>query len=77
MTGLEGVVDDRGDEGTYGGDVGFYEGCGEGVEGAGGGFHLSDEDLDLMLGGVSPAVERLGDRWLWGGRLSRKGGEVG
>lgn len=62
MAGLEGVVNDCGDEGTYGIHVGFYKGCGERVKGASRGFALVDEILNLLLGDVCQEAERLGDR---------------
>jgi len=49
MASLEGVVHDLCDEGTHGMKVVFYQGCGEGVQGTGGWFHLFDDVLKLSL----------------------------
>ena len=64
-------VNNCGDEGNHGGYVGFDKGRGEGVKGACGGFHFVDYVLNLSLGDVSQAAERLGDHWQRGGGQSR------
>ena len=58
---LEGVVYCSGDQGTYGRDVCFHQGCRKGVEGTGGGFHLPDDVLNLWLRDDWETVKRLGD----------------
>ncbi len=55
------MVYDLGDEGTKSMNVGFNQGCGKRIQGAGDGFHLNDDALNLILRDFREAAEMLGN----------------
>lgn len=55
-TRLERVVYYRGDDGAYGSNIGFYQGCRIVVHGTSGRLHLSNNILNLLLQDFKEAI---------------------